>query len=246
MTRGLIVLVAAATMGAAILPAPAQAGGSGGAVAAGVLGGLAAGAIIGGAAAQPRYYAPAPVYVAPPPPSLLLDPRRAGVGRLSRRVGAPARAGLRLTGLRPQAAGLEFERPRRPRGRFFLASERVAPPGIPPIVRANFDATDADHAERRHQKGRARLFRRARHLDHPEVAADHLRLRGRHLHGRPRPGRGACARAREGAAARHQAGQHFHRGPARGVRSRLRVPDVPRQHACTRGSTCSAPRSRGR
>ena len=64
MTRGLIVLVAAATMGAAI--APAQAG-NGGAVAAGVIGGLAAGAIIGSAASQPRYYEPAPVYVAPPP-----------------------------------------------------------------------------------------------------------------------------------------------------------------------------------
>jgi hypothetical protein len=34
-----------------------------------VLGGLAVGAIVGSAAAQPRYYAPAPVYVAPPPPS---------------------------------------------------------------------------------------------------------------------------------------------------------------------------------
>src|SRR5262245_50428405 len=67
MTRGLIGLVAAATMGAAILPAPAQAG-NGGAVAAGVIGGLAAGAIIGSAAASaPRYYEPAPVYVAPPP-----------------------------------------------------------------------------------------------------------------------------------------------------------------------------------
>jgi hypothetical protein len=67
MTRGLIVLVAAAAMGAAVLPAPAQAG-NGGAVAAGVLGGLAVGAIIGGAAAQqPRYYAPAPVYAVPPP-----------------------------------------------------------------------------------------------------------------------------------------------------------------------------------
>ena len=70
MTRGLIVLVTAATMGAAILPAPAQAG-SGGAVAAGVVGGLAVGTILGAAAAQPRYYgpAPAPVYVAPPPTS---------------------------------------------------------------------------------------------------------------------------------------------------------------------------------
>jgi hypothetical protein len=53
-------------MGAAIVPAPAQAG-NGGAVAAGVIGGLAAGAIIGSAASQPRYYEPAPVYVAPPP-----------------------------------------------------------------------------------------------------------------------------------------------------------------------------------
>src|SRR3954469_3163590 len=64
MTRGLIVLVAAATMAAAI--APAQAGGNGGAVAAGVIGGLAVGGMLGAAAAQPRY-APAPVYVAPPP-----------------------------------------------------------------------------------------------------------------------------------------------------------------------------------
>ncbi len=83
----------------------------------------------------------------------------------------------------------------------------------------------------RHQKNRARLFRRARHLDHPEVAADHLWLRGRHLHRRPRPGRGAWAGAGEGADARHQARQHLHRGPARGVRPRLRLPDVPRQRA---------------
>jgi len=67
MTRGLIVLVTAATMAAAIVPAPAQAG-NGGAVAAGLIGGLAAGAIIGSAAASaPRYYEPAPVYAAPPP-----------------------------------------------------------------------------------------------------------------------------------------------------------------------------------
>jgi hypothetical protein len=71
MTRALIVLVTAAAMGAATLPAPAQAGGNGGAVAAGVIGGLAVGGLLGAAAAQqPRYYAPAPepVYVAPPPP----------------------------------------------------------------------------------------------------------------------------------------------------------------------------------
>ena len=35
----------------------------------------------------------------------------------------------------------------------------------------------------------------------------------------------------QGRDARHQAGQHLHRGPARGVRPRLRVPDVPRQRA---------------
>ena len=81
------------------------------------------------------------------------------------------------------------------------------------------------------QEGRARLLRRPRHLDHPEVAAEHLRLRGRDLHRRSRPGRGARAGAREGADARHQAGEHLHRGPARGVRARLRVPDVPRQRA---------------
>ena len=57
-----------------------------------------------------------------------------------------------------------------------------------------------------------------------------LRLRGRHLHGRSRPGRRACAGARQGAAARHQAGEHLHRRPARRIRARLRVPDVPRQH----------------
>ena len=65
MTRGLIVLVTAAAIGAAVIPAPAQAG-NGGAVAAGVVGGLAVGAILGSAAAQPRYYAPPPAYVAEP------------------------------------------------------------------------------------------------------------------------------------------------------------------------------------
>ncbi len=31
--------------------------------------------------------------------------------------------------------------------------------------------------------------------------------------------------------ARHQAGEYFHRGSARGIRPRLRLPDVPRQCA---------------
>ena len=80
------------------------------------------------------------------------------------------------------------------------------------------------------QEGRPRLFRRPRHLDHPEVAADRVRRGGGDLHRRPRPGRGAGAGARQGAAAGHQAREHLHRGPARGVRPRLRLPDVPRQH----------------
>ena len=86
------------------------------------------------------------------------------------------------------------------------------------------------HGQIRREESRARLFGRARYLDHPEVAADDLSLRGHHLHGRSRPGRGARAGTREGDPARHQAGEHLHRGPARGVRARLRVSDVPRQH----------------
>ena len=87
----------------------------------------------------------------------------------------------------------------------------------------------ASHGKGIAQESRARLFRRPRHLDHPEVAANHLWLRGRDLHRRSRPRRGAGARAQEGAAARDQAGEHLRRGPARGIRARLRVPDVPRQ-----------------
>ena len=81
------------------------------------------------------------------------------------------------------------------------------------------------------QARRSRLFGRAGHLDHPQVAANRIRRRGHHLHRRPRPGRGAGARAQEGGIARRQARAHLHRGPARGIRPRLRVPDVPRQRA---------------
>ena len=65
MKHTIIALAAAATLAAA-LPSSAQAHCRGCAVAAGVVGGLAAGAIIGSAIAnsQPRYYEPAPVYVA--------------------------------------------------------------------------------------------------------------------------------------------------------------------------------------
>src|SRR5579872_7462964 len=40
------------------------------------------------------------------------------------------------------------------------------------------------------QESRARLFRRPRYLRDPALAAGHLQMRGRDLHGRPRPGRG--------------------------------------------------------
>ena len=67
--KTLTALAAAATLGlsAVATPQPAEAHGSGGALAAGIIGGLAAGAIIGSAAAQgpyygPGYYAPAPAY----------------------------------------------------------------------------------------------------------------------------------------------------------------------------------------
>ena len=53
-------------------PAPAVAGGNGGAVAAGVIGGLAAGAIIGSAAAGNRNYYGGPAYV--DQPAYVVDP----------------------------------------------------------------------------------------------------------------------------------------------------------------------------
>ena len=54
-------------IGAAALiawPSPSRA--ENGQIAAGIIGGLAAGTLLGAAVAQPRYYVPEPVYVAPP------------------------------------------------------------------------------------------------------------------------------------------------------------------------------------
>ena len=67
MKKTLTAFAAAATIAIATMAAPTDAFAQRrGAVAAGILGGIAAGAIIGGAIAnQPRYYEPAPVYVAP-------------------------------------------------------------------------------------------------------------------------------------------------------------------------------------
>jgi hypothetical protein len=66
----------AAGLAASLLAAPIQARAEGGRIAAGILGGLAAGAIIGSIVrpSPPVYYAPAPVYIAPPPPTCYFAP----------------------------------------------------------------------------------------------------------------------------------------------------------------------------
>ena len=74
MSRGLIVLVMAATLAAAVAPAPAQA--RGGAVAAGIIGGLVVGAMVGAAAAPRPYYGPPPVYVEEAAPVYMAPPPR--------------------------------------------------------------------------------------------------------------------------------------------------------------------------
>lgn len=83
MKKTLVVFATAASLAIVSVAAPSDAFAQrrGGAIAAGVIGGLAAGAIIGGALAGPRYYEPAPVYVAPPPatcvePQWVWSPRR--------------------------------------------------------------------------------------------------------------------------------------------------------------------------
>ena len=60
--------VIAAILGSSLAAPTSASAGNGGAVAAGIAGGLIGGAILGSALAGPRYYEPAPVYVAPPPP----------------------------------------------------------------------------------------------------------------------------------------------------------------------------------
>jgi pyruvate/2-oxoglutarate dehydrogenase complex dihydrolipoamide dehydrogenase (E3) component len=109
-----------------------------------------------------------------------------------------------------------------------LSVEQAKAKGIDAVeakVPMNIDAKAMINHE---TQSRARLFRRARYLRHPQVAAGHLRLRGGDLHRRHRPGRGARAGARQGEKDGREG--DLHRGPARGVRARLRVPDVPRQH----------------
>ena len=76
-----------------------------------------------------------------------------------------------------------------------LAARRLSRKGKP-LRRRRTRRLEASHVVP--EEGRARLFRRPRHLDHPQVAEDRVRLRGRHLHRRSRPGRGARPGAKEG------------------------------------------------
>ena len=69
MTKTARVLMAAVAASAALTLEAVPSRADNGQVAAGVIGGLAVGTLFGAAMAQPRYYAPAPVYVAPPPPA---------------------------------------------------------------------------------------------------------------------------------------------------------------------------------
>jgi hypothetical protein len=65
MKKTLTTLTAAAALAVALTAAPSDAFAQRRSALPFVLGGVAAGAIIGGALAGPRYYEPAPVYVAP-------------------------------------------------------------------------------------------------------------------------------------------------------------------------------------
>ena len=61
-------LMAIGATATAMIAAPAPSRAENGQITAGVIGGLPLGTLLGAAVAQPRYEAPAPVYVAPPPP----------------------------------------------------------------------------------------------------------------------------------------------------------------------------------
>ncbi len=139
--------------------------------------------------------------------------------------------------LRAAAAGPQRGNPRRlggPRRR--RPPPAVLPPPRPdacrPLGRRPISPRHDPFPEPFHvqdQQGRPCLFGRPRHLDHPEVVADHLRGRGRYLHRRSRAGRGTRAGAQEGRDDGDQGDSH--RGSARGIRPRFRLPDVPHERA---------------
>jgi hypothetical protein len=64
--RALLIAVAVTASTMTVHSTPSRA--ENGEIAAGIIGGLAVGTLLGAGIAQPRYEAPAPVYVAPPPP----------------------------------------------------------------------------------------------------------------------------------------------------------------------------------
>ena len=125
MTRGLIVLMTAAAMGAATCRLPPRRV-DGGGVAAGVIGGLAVGTMLGAAAAQPRYYLRRR--------STSLRRRRPATGPAARRSGtaiaAPgcARAFRSATRQRPRVG---FRSARAVCAGAFLRPGGVAPPAFP-------------------------------------------------------------------------------------------------------------------
>ena len=118
---------------------------------------------------------------------------------------------------------------RRPDGKIFIGEwiDGVYEGDVEPGTRRQQRSQPNLTTNERDQESSACLLGRTGHLGHPEVAAGHLPVRGRHLHRRHRPGRGAGAGASQGAEVRREG--NLHRRPARGIRARLRVPDVPRQ-----------------
>ena len=67
MRRVPALLMAVGVTAIAMIATPGTSRADNGQVAAGIIGGLAVGTLFGAAIAQPRYYAPEPVYVVPPP-----------------------------------------------------------------------------------------------------------------------------------------------------------------------------------
>ncbi len=158
---------------------------------------------------------------------MALQPSWPGLTRPSTRL-RPHDRGSALP-VRFSPLGRTSSAPRLRSGVAWMAGSSPAMTGL--FVSKRVLPSHAEPQEAASQARRPRLFGRARHVDHPQVAADRIWRGGHHLHRRSRPGRGARARAQEGRAAWHQARAHFHRGRARGIRARLRLPDVPRQRA---------------
>ena len=207
-----------------------QAGGNGGAVAAGVIGGLAVGGLLGAAAAQPRYYAPAPVYAAPPPPPATGPAAsRSGTAIAAPGCGRASRSATK-SATKPRCLS-EFATPARLARAFLFEPERCCTPRHSPYSPREFRPTDPIMPKGDIKKvvlaysgglDTSIILKWLQTTYGCEVVTFTADLgQGEEL-----------APAREKAIlARHQAGEHLHRGSARGVRPRLRVPDVPRQCA---------------